>query len=79
MHREKVMRFISNLASLILGNTRLLDNKEDELTALVRKENIFDNCNLMSFTEIQLPDSILDSTVTIDQGSSTKSPGDSPV
>lgn len=64
--RARVRKFKPHLFSLIMGNVRSLENKVDELTALVRNETIFRECSLMCFTETWLQDSKPDTSISID-------------
>lgn len=63
--KDKARKYKPYVPSLIMGNVRSLDNKMDELTALVRRENIFRECSLMCFTETWLHDGIPDSSIDI--------------
>lgn len=64
--KENMRKYKPYLPSLIMGNVRLLENKMDELKALVRMENFFRECSLLCFTETWLHDGIPDSSINID-------------
>lgn len=66
VRKEKARKYKPYLRSLIMGNMRSLNNKMDELTALVRKQNIFRECSLMCFMETWLHDGIPNSSINID-------------
>ncbi|KAF3707339.1 hypothetical protein EXN66_Car000512 [Channa argus] len=49
-----------------MGNVSSLENKVDELTALVRMENVSRECRLTCFIETWLQDSLPDTCISVD-------------
>ena len=64
--REKRNSARPVLPSVIMGNTRSLANKADELAALARFEREYRDASLMIFTETWLTEQIPDSTVAVE-------------
>ncbi|KAJ8010039.1 hypothetical protein DPEC_G00070840 [Dallia pectoralis] len=59
-------RFKPTLPSIVMGNVRSLENKMDELTALVRTQSGYRESSFMCFSETWLQDVTPDSAMALD-------------